>query len=475
MESWEVVVIGAGPAALRAAIASSDCGVSTLLVDSAGIGSRQGQSSLSGIASSINEINSVSHREDTIVAGGENIDKIVAAQICGESVPIVSELERWGLVFRRDQEGLPHTTKIPGHSKPRLSGCGDSSVREITRILEEQAIKRKITRRYDNLAVSLINDNKQIRGVVVLDILTGQINVIQAKTVILATEGYEGMFSNPSEGAGTGLALAARAGISLKGIFNFPKHPLTIKGTNIHLPIELLGEGGRIRKANGDEAIYSDVDVENCVLDIREINNESKLWFSNILDTIKDRTGLNYEIDVIPVSSSIITTGGIPVDHKSRVTLEKGKMWFTGLYAAGRSANTGMHGDGLLHGNILLEDLFTGKQAGIEAGKWSSKQEFANSSLIQTEQNNLIEEIKSLYTNDGNPVGHVTSTINILANNLQESGSENTIRSMTEKISEISKFGIKLNDKSKVMNTELLTAMQVLGFISILNIALVDD
>ena len=469
MESWEVVVVGAGPAALRAAIASADGGATTILIDSAGIGSRQGAPSLAGIAASLGEINSISHREDTIITGGDTTDNVVVARICGEAVSIVSELERWGLVFRRGEEGLPHMSKTPGHSKPRLTGCGDSTIREITRILEEQVIKRKITRKYDNLAISLVSDNKQIRGLNVLDILTGEVNSIQAKSIILATEGYEGLWSTPVEGAGTGAALAAKSDIPLVGMSNFSNHPLIIKGTNIHMPIELLSEGGRIRKANGDEAEPFDVNEETCILDLRELNNDSKIWFSNILSTIKNRTGLNIETDVIPISAGIITTGGIPIDKKGRVIFDDGKMWFTGLYAAGRSSNTGMHGEGILSGNILLEDLFTGQVAGKEASHWALDQEFANSSLILQEQNKTFNDIKNLHKDTGKSVGQICSNLMILINNLQDNNNEATINSVSKTLSEIKKNGIKLTDRSKIMNTELSTALQIKGLIVLLD------
>ena len=83
MESWEVVVIGGNPAALRAAISASDGGASTLLIDSAGIGSRQGNPPYAGLAASLGEIDSSAHRDDTILAGGEKTNKISAANFCG--------------------------------------------------------------------------------------------------------------------------------------------------------------------------------------------------------------------------------------------------------------------------------------------------------------------------------------------------------------------------------------------------------
>ena len=120
----------------------------------------------------------------------------------------LAELERWGLVLRRREGGLPFAAIAPGHKSARLTGCGDSTVRETTRVLEEQVIKRGIRRNTDSLPLSLVTDNNQVRGVIILDVISGEVSPIQAKAVILATDGYQGLWSSPSNGAGTGSDLS---------------------------------------------------------------------------------------------------------------------------------------------------------------------------------------------------------------------------------------------------------------------------
>ena len=140
MESWDVVVVGGGPAALRAAIASADAGSSPLMIDSRGTGAASGGSPTAGLAASIEETDSSAHLEDTIAAGGDSVNEEVASRICSQAVSTLAELERWGLVLRRTEAGLPHACEAPGHTKPRLTGCGDSTLREVTRILEELSL-----------------------------------------------------------------------------------------------------------------------------------------------------------------------------------------------------------------------------------------------------------------------------------------------------------------------------------------------
>ncbi len=469
MESWDIVVFGSGPAALRAAIASADAGTIPLVIDSSGVGSSSGAAPLSGLAASIDEIDSTAHRNDTVTAGGETTDKVAAARFCGEAVSVLAELERWGLVLRRREGGLPHTSEAPGHSRPRLTGCGDSTTREVTRILEEQAIKRGVPRRSDLIPLSLVMDNQQVRGVVVLDLLTGGVSSIQSKAVILATEGHQGIWSAPSNGPGTGAALAATAGVMLSGMANSPRHPLTIRGTDMHLPIDLLGSGGRLRKESGEDAGPEAVfDGEGCVLDLRSLDATASPWFAQTTRRVRERAGLDIATEVIPLSPSVAaTTGGAPVDESGRVTFDDGSMWVTGLYAAGRSANTGMHGAGMLPGNQLLEDLVTGNSAGEHAGAWASNASFGGSSLvegaIQAEQN----RVASLLRGDGESVGRVSTAMSSVMSNLNGTRDERALEAAATSLAGLREKGIGVTDPSLVMNTELVTAIHLEGMFAL--------
>ena len=176
MESWDVVVIGSGPSALRAAIACAEGGVNPLMIDELGVGSASGANPVAGLAASIDEMDSKSHTEDTLISGGDATDQSVASRVCKEGVNTLAELERWGLVLRRREGGLPFAAIAPGHKSARLTGCGDSTVRETTRVLEEQVIKRGIRRNTDSLPLSLVTDNNQVRGVIILDVIIVFIN-----------------------------------------------------------------------------------------------------------------------------------------------------------------------------------------------------------------------------------------------------------------------------------------------------------
>ena len=477
MESWDVLIIGAGPAALRSAISCADEGITPLLIDSSGIGSSSGYAPISGLAASIDEIDSKSHTKDTIEFGGEHTNPDSAGRICSEGVPILSELERWGLNFRRREGGLPLTNDIPGHSIPRLTGCGDSTVREITKILEEQAIKRGVHRRADVLPIELVVDNFQIRGATVLNIQTGEIYSIQSKTIILATEGYQGLWSTINDGDGSGLALARNCGIKLEGMQKIPKHPLTIKGYNLHIPIDVLGSGARIRKESGEDVGFNEIlSGDSCILDLREIEKNSRVWFSQTASRIKERLGINIFKDVIPITFGIAkTTGGIPSDESGRAIFEghtpeglPGKLWLTGLYSAGRCSYNGMHGVNILPGNLILDDLVSGREAGKNAAKWSKTTQFGGSKLLENSENSSRKKIEDLLsTKEGITVGQLSNKLTKIFTDLNGNFDSAVLESTNKSIQELKKDKIRIIDKSLAMNTELTSAIKLEGLIAI--------
>ena len=465
MESWDVVVIGSGPSALRAAIACAEGGVNPLMIDELGVGSSSGANPVAGLAASIDEMDSKSHAEDTLICGGDAADQSVASSVCKEAVNTLAELERWGLVLRRREGGLPFASKAPGHKSARLTGCGDSTIRETTRVLEEQVIKRGIRRNTDSLPLTLVTDNNQVRGVIILDIISGEVTPIQAKAVILATDGHQGLWSSPSNGAGTGSVLAMTAGVKLRGMEITPKHPLSVRDFGIDIPIDILGVGGRIRRENGEDVGPEEVlEGEKCILDLRGIDTDSMVWFSQTSSRVKDRLGIDISRDVFPISPSVaFTIGGVPSDESGRVIFEgftneglPARLWFTGLYAVGRSANSGMHGEAPLPGNLLLEELVTGKAAGSHATEWVSEAKFGGEELFEAAVDESSSRISALHESKGIPIVQFFS-------DLTSAISSEAQKPSLEKLREIRESGISLTDESPVMNTEVVEAIRLQG------------
>ena len=173
---------------------------------------------------------------------------------------------------------------------------------------------------------------------------------------------------------------------------------------------------------------------------------------------------MNINSEVIPVYSSVaFTLGGAPIDEEGRVTFNSQKMWHTGLYAAGRSANTGMHGEGYLPGNLQLEDLVTGEAAGSHAGQWTKTANFAGSNKIEKELSKVSKNIENYFSIEGQSVGEFSSKVTNIGKNVH-SNSEMNISSAKE----LKEAKISLTDKSRVMNTELVQAIQIKSMVPII-------
>ncbi len=200
-----MVVIGGTVAGMRAAIAAHDAGASVALFSGRAHGSDAGAADTGGLAASVGEATSRAHRDDTIRAGRWLSDQDVAAARTSAAFGELAQLERWGLVLRRDGASLPLLQQLPGHSVSRVASTGDSTGRELHQLLEEQCIKRVISRRGDIQPLSLALDGDSVSGMVFLDVQRGELVAMQAKSVVLATDGYQAAWNG--DGVGSGLAL----------------------------------------------------------------------------------------------------------------------------------------------------------------------------------------------------------------------------------------------------------------------------
>jgi succinate dehydrogenase/fumarate reductase flavoprotein subunit len=250
---------------------------------------------------------------------------------------------------------------------------------------------------------------------------------------------------------------------------NNPKHPLSVKECGIHIPMDILASGGRIRRENGEDVGPEEViEGETCVLDLRGLDSEESTWFAQISSRVKDRLGLDTSREVIPITPDVAyTIGGVPCDDFGRVIFEgftqeglPAKLWFTGLFAAGRSANTGMHGNAPLAGNLLLEELVTGKAAGSHASVWASQEELGGASLFETAVTGASNKISSLSASGGIPVGQFSSELKSAISSSSQKSALESVRGMKES-------GIRLTDESKVMNTEMVDAIRLDGLASL--------
>ncbi|PXF23099.1 MAG: hypothetical protein CXX71_02660 [Methanobacteriota archaeon] len=479
MDAWDVVVIGGTVAGMRAAIAAHDAGASVALFSGRAHGSDAGAADTGGLAASVGEATSRAHRDDTIRAGRWLSDQDVAAARTSAAFGELAQLERWGLVLRRDGASLPLLQQLPGHSEPRVASTGDSTGRELHQLLEEQCIKRGIPRRVDMQAVSLAMQDGSACGAVFFDVQDGELVSV---TVILASDGFQSAWNGDGVGDGTGAWLALGANIALRDMEFSACNPLNVETVDLSLPLTLIDDGAKVRLASGGDVEFeadSGLDAasqlilsggELCVLDARVLKRTSRMWYSDTAERVQSRCGLALDADVLPLAPRVeLTIGGVPTDGTGNVT--SGEEPVEGLFAAGGCCNSGFHGADIVAGNHLLDSLVGGAVAGASAATAAASVGFGSPDAVRAELSAAGEKVAHLL--HGADEGALTRAAGAfqLASVMSEfMGLERDAASLeaaAARISEISAGGLQLSDSNPVMNTELVEVLRLEGLLKL--------
>lgn len=476
VEAWDIIVIGDGPAALRASASAAKAGAITLMMsaDSLGVGNN---SASDGIAAPLKESTTKSHRDDTIRAGGFLCDQDIVSQRVSQASRQIDLLERWGVIFRRDADGIPLVRKAAGHTLPRLAGAGDAMVRETQQVLEEQCMKYGVVRRGDQAPLQLVHTGEQVHGVVALDMTTGSLNSLQAKAVIIADGGYEGIWTGSK--VSLGLDLAMQAGLAARDLEFVAWAPLAVSGTNVVLPIGLLADGATLHLSNGtpievdltaDSTALANAIGANpdAVLDARNMG-EASAWWAQTFEMVSQRLGINMNKQTVPIHPRVATTiGGVATDEFGRAITGRWSRWFTGLYAAGDSACSGLHGAGLIAGNRLLDAMAGGAAAGEHAAAYAAKSSHTGRAALETALGAAEADLDfDMAAAEEGPVQRTGPLFIKLSEIMQSNigyvrdaaGLESALESL-ESLAE-SAGRLHLDDASRLYNTNLLEALRL--------------
>ncbi len=475
MEAWDIIVIGDGPAALRAAASGAKAGATTLMMSADSLGSGS-LSALDGIAAPLKESTTKSHRDDTIRAGAFLCDQDIVSKRISQATRQVDLLERWGVIFRRDPDGIPLVRRAAGHSLPRLAGAGDSMARETQQVLEEQCMKHGVSRRGDQLPLHLVHTDEEVHGLIALDMTTGSLNALQAKSIIIADGGYEGVWNGSAIGLGVDLAM--RTGLAIRDLEFVSWTPLAIDGTNVVLPIGMLADGATLHHANGEPLDVDDfadaatianaMGNESIVLDARNMGTSS-VWWAQTAELLSTRLGINMSKQTIPVTAQVSTTlGGITTDEHGRAISGKWSRWFTGLYAAGEAASSGVHGAGMVAGNRLLDALAGGAAAGEHAAKHASDASYTGRSKLETflgvAEADLDFEMAGAEEGPVQRSGALFAKLSEIMNS--KSGTSRDESGLSQAMQELEGLSIDaeklhLDDSSRLFNTNLLDSLRL--------------
>ena len=268
--SYDVLVIGAGGAGLRAAIEAANSGVSVGLICKSLLGKAHTVMAEGGMAAAMAHNDDRDswkvHFADTM-RGGQYVNNWRMAEIHAKEAPDrVRELEGWGAVFDRTPDGRINQRNFGGHRYPRLAHVGDRTGLELIRTLQDHAIHQGMTVHMEHTVIDLLLDNGRAAGVVAYDRERGRFHIFSAKAVILATGGAGRAYkitSNSWEGTGDGVGLAYRAGAELIDMEFVQFHPTgmvwppSVRGLLVTEGVR--GEGGILKNSEGRRFMFDDI------------------------------------------------------------------------------------------------------------------------------------------------------------------------------------------------------------------------
>ena len=383
----DYVVVGSGVAGLRAAIGLSEAG-SVLVLAKADLSESATSYAQGGIAVALSDEDEIGlHEQDTINAGDGLCRPESVALLVEEGPKYISQLIEWGTEFDRAGTKLAFTREA-AHSRSRiLHAHGDSTGREISRALLARAHTIPHLRlRAFAFTTELILDSGRAVGLRFIDETDGSLHEVRAPATLLATGGLGQIYretTNPGVATGDGMAIAYQAGAVLSDMEFVQFHPtaLSVKGAPRFLLSEALrGEGGILRNANlerfmkryheAQELAPRDVVARAIVSEMHRTNSEYvyldmtakseeflRKRFPRIFETCLGY-GLDLSTDMAPVCPAAhYMMGGVKTDLWGRTSVP-------GLYSAGETAMTGVHGANRLASNSLLEGLVFGARSG---------------------------------------------------------------------------------------------------------------
>ena len=384
----DYVVVGSGVAGLRIAIELGAAGARVLVLAKSGLTDSATEWAQGGIAAALSDEDEVSlHVEDTLRAGDGLCDADAVHTLVEEGPHFIGELIAWGTEFDRAGSKLAFTREA-AHSRSRvLHAHGDSTGKEIARALLARAgAIPGILFRSQAVTAELLAEEGRVSGLRFLDEASGVLHTVDSRAVALATGGLGQVFAettNPAVATGDGMAIAYQAGAVLRDLEFVQFHPtaLAIKGAPRFLLSEALrGEGAILRNADLERfmkkhheagelaprdivsrAIVAEMHrtrTDFVYLDLTHLKSDYvRNRFPRIYSTCQSY-GVDITSDLVPVRPAAhYAMGGVRTDQHGRASLP-------GLYVAGETASTGVHGANRLASNSLLEGLVFGARAG---------------------------------------------------------------------------------------------------------------
>ncbi len=396
MPKHDVLVIGAGLAGQRAALAAAEHGASVGIISKVHPVRSHSNAAQGGINAALRAEDSwESHAFDTIKGSDYLGDQDAIEIMCQEAPGELLDLEHLGVTFHRDEQGRLGTRAFGGASAARTYYVADITGQAILHVLYEQLMKFDEVHRYEEwFTTALVQDEDgRIAGAITRNIRDGAIELFSAKAVILATGG-NGQLYDPTTNAlictGDGIAMAYRIGAPLMDMEMIQYHPTTLAGLGLLITEGARGEGAHLYNAQGERFMekYAPNKMELASRDVvsraeqTEINEGRGFpdgtvalditvvprkriheALREIVNVGRDFAGVDITREPIHIKpGNHYTMGGIRTDVDGQTSI-------AGLYAAGECACVSVHGGNRLGANSLLDTLVFGRRSGKHAAE----------------------------------------------------------------------------------------------------------
>ncbi|MFK5977059.1 MAG: FAD-dependent oxidoreductase [Sulfurovum sp.] len=407
----DILIIGAGGAGLTSALLASQNGASVLVVGKSYPTASQTSMAQGGINASLSNMDEdsiESHIADTIKSAHGLCDEQSVRDMCSLAPETMQWLDSIGVPFSRldtPHEGIKSIAqrKLGGATHKRACYAQDYTGLKILHTLYDNAIKEDIEFRDNYYLLNLIVEDGVAKGAIFLDIYSGEVVQIDAKSVIMATGGYASIYhgytTNSFGSTGDGIASVLRAGGGVSDMEFVQFHPTALKSSSILISESARGEGGYLLDSKGERfidelkprdevarAIFNKMkNGENIFLDIRGLGEEKlQELLPQEVALCKFHENIDPAKELIPIKPvAHYTMGGIDVDYTLEVNGIKG------CFAVGECANAKIHGANRLGGNSLLEIISLGRLAGENASKYAiyASNKKASSTQLEIDKN----------------------------------------------------------------------------------------
>ncbi len=508
---FDVVIVGAGGSGMRASLQLARAGLNVAVLSKVFPTRSHTVAAQGGIGASLgnmNEDNWHYHFYDTVKGSDWLGDQDAIEFMCREAPKVVYDLEHMGMPFDRNPDGTIYQRPFGGHTAnygekavERACAAADRTGHAMLHTLYQQNVAAKTTFFVEWMALDLIRDEAgDVVGVTALEMETGELYILEAKTTMLATGGAGRIFAastNAFINTGDGLGMAARAGIPLEDMEFWQFHPTGVAGAGVLLTEGCRGEGAILRNSLGERFMeryapaYKDLAprdyVSRCMdQEIKEgrgcgpNKDYINLDMTHLgVETIMKRLPSVFEIghnfanvditkEPIPVVPTIhYQMGGIPTNIHGQVVTQDGNnqsVVVNGLYAVGECSCVSVHGANRLGTNSLLDLLVFGRAAGNHVVEFNQK----NKLHKPLPENAADISLARLARLESNSTGEYAQNVanDIRAAMQYHAGVFRTQKSMDEGVEEIAKLrkrveNIGLKDKSKIFNTARIEALEV--------------